>query len=185
MLKRILLIVLALLVVFGAYVAYLFLTTENHSPKDTATIAQGAFKAEVVYCQPYKKGRTIFGPEGEALVPYGMKWRTGANAATMLELNEKILFGDKELAPGRYSLYTIPNPTEWVVALNSRVDYWGAGMSDPFQEEFDVLRVKAPAMEMDSVAEQFYIRWATPTDSTLTLRMLWDQTWVEVPVSTL
>ncbi|HAA13124.1 MAG TPA: hypothetical protein DCE41_16100 [Cytophagales bacterium] len=185
MLKRILIIIAALLVIFVGYVAYLFLTTRNHSPQDIAAIEQGTFAAEVVYCQPFKKGRTIFGPEGEALVPFGMKWRTGANEATMLKLNEKVSFGGKELAPGRYSLYTIPNAGEWVVAINSRVDYWGAGMSDPFQEEFDVIRVKAPAQQLDSVAEQFHIRWGTPNDSTFTLKLLWDQTWVQVPVTRL
>ncbi|MEL6539020.1 MAG: DUF2911 domain-containing protein, partial [Bacteroidota bacterium] len=167
------------------YVAYLFLTTRNHSPQDTAVIAQGSFQAEVVYCQPYKKDRVIFGAGDDALVSFGQNWRTGANEATMLKLNEKVSFGGKELAPGRYSLYTVPNAEEWVVVINSRVDYWGAGMSDPFQEEFDVIRVKAPVMTLDSVAEQFHIRWAAPTDTTLALRLMWDRTWVEVPVSPL
>lgn len=180
--KKILLVLLAVFVILIVFVAYTLLTTRSHSPQDTAVFMQGEFEASIVYCQPYKKGRMIFGPEGEALVPYGLKWRTGANEATTLSLNKDAVFGGQPLPKGEYTLYTIPGPTSWTIAINSRTDYWGAGLSDPFQEEYDVLRVSREVVPLDSTAEQFYIRWEAINEGTAVLRMFWDETLVELPV---
>lgn len=42
------------------------------------------------------------------LVPYGQVWRTGANAATTLEITKPIVIGGFELAAGKYTLFTVP-----------------------------------------------------------------------------
>ena len=68
-----------------------------------------------------KKGREIFG----GLVPYNEVWRTGANEATTLTVNKDIKFGDQRLPAGTYSLWTIPQQTQWTVILNSEIPGWG------------------------------------------------------------
>jgi len=64
--KKILLIIGGLLLIGIAYVAYTFATTKSHSPQDTASIKTNGVEVSIVYCQPFKKGREIFG----GLVPY-------------------------------------------------------------------------------------------------------------------
>src|SRR5437764_9531777 len=57
------------------------------------------------YSSPRMKGRKIFG----GLVPYGQVWRTGANDATTLVTDTNVRIGDKDVPPGNYTIFTIPN----------------------------------------------------------------------------
>lgn len=184
--KKALLIIGSILLLAVIYVVYVMISSRGLSPEATAKITEGSFEGQVTYCRPYKKDRLIFGPESEgALVPYGVNWRTGANAATELTINQDVSIGNQNLAKGTYSIYTIPNADSWVVALNSDTGYWGAGLSDPYDPEHDVLRAEVPTQRLDSIAEQFEIRWQPKNDSTLHLQLFWDQTLVEVPVQLL
>ena len=183
MLKRILWILGILLIVLAIGVGYLALTTKSHSPEDIAQVTLGDFHGEVQYCQPYKKDRRIFGTEAEgALVPYGEVWRTGANEATEIEFSEAVTIHGARIEKGRYSLYTIPDEDSWTVAFNSKLDYWGTGVSNPYEESQDVLRAPAAVSYLDSTAEQFYIRWAPQNDSLVHLQFFWDRTLAELPI---
>lgn len=182
MLKKIAWVIGALILVVAGYVGYLMLTTKSHSPAAIAEFKDGDFSIQVKYSQPYKKGRLIFGREEDgALVPYGMKWRTGANEATEISISSDISIDGTVLKAGRYSLYTIPGEELWTVAFNSKLDYWGAGMSDPFDETQDVLRVNAQVSANDSEVEQFTISF-TPADSLINMNFFWDKTRVTLPM---
>ena len=54
----------------------------QESPEEKVSQVFGASNVEVVYCRPSVRGRVIFGD----LVPYDKVWRTGANAATTIDL---------------------------------------------------------------------------------------------------
>jgi len=58
--------------------------TKSSSPEAIAQVDQNGLKITVDYCQPYKKGRKIFG----GIVPYGKVWRTGANEATTIKFDQ-------------------------------------------------------------------------------------------------
>ena len=83
----------------------------------------------VVYSRPYKRGReNIFGTqESEALVPFGVTWRTGANEATEVSLTGDVTVGGETLAAGTYSLFTVPGPENWTVHFNSALGLSGTG----------------------------------------------------------
>ncbi len=183
MLRKIAWVFAALILFVGTYVAYIMLTTKNHSPSVVEKFVVNSFEMEVTYCQPSKRDRLIFGEESdEALVPYGKKWRTGANEATEISISEDVRIGDAVLKAGRYSVYTIPGPDAWTVAFNSKLGYWGASMSgDPFEEELDVLRATATVTPIDSSLEQFTIS-ITPADSVINLNFSWDKTRATLPL---
>src|SRR6478735_8594089 len=90
--------------------------------------------ARVIYSRPQKEGRTIFG----GLVEYGKVWRLGANEATEIALYKDVKIKDKKLAKGRYSIFAIPNQTEWTIIFNKDTDVWGAFKYD---EKKDAMRV--------------------------------------------
>ncbi|MBV6647117.1 MAG: DUF2911 domain-containing protein [Cyclobacteriaceae bacterium] len=182
MLKKILIGLGTIIVIFGAYVAYIMLTTKNHSPAAIASYEGKDLNITVNYCQPYKKGRLIFSESEDALVPYGKKWRTGANEATEITFTNHVKVAGQSLKAGTYSLYTIPDPLEWTVAFNEKLDYWGAGMNDPFDEQLDVLRVKASTATVTSPLEQFTISFSG-TDSLANMILAWDNTQVVLPLS--
>jgi hypothetical protein len=186
MLKKILIGLGAILILFIAYVGYVMATTKNHSPADEAIYGGSALTVTVNYCQPYKKDRLIFGTKEEgALQPYGVKWRTGANEATEIEFSSDVMISGEVLPKGKYTLYTIPGETRWTVAFNSNLGYWGAGFSDPFDDTKDVLRVEVPVITTMDVTEQFKISFEEIMDNNAIMTLKWDQTQVNIPISKL
>lgn len=97
------------------------LKTPNASPKSIVNQTVGLTDIEVIYSRPSVKGRTIFGD----LVPYGKIWRTGANAATVIEFSTAITFGNTEVKAGKYALYSIPDVNQWKVFLYADYELWG------------------------------------------------------------
>src|SRR5436305_7473040 len=74
------------------------------SPPAQASATVGGKKVIIDYSAPSMRGRKIFG----GLVPYGKVWRTGANSATTLTTEGTMKIGDVTLAPGKYTLYSLP-----------------------------------------------------------------------------
>lgn len=157
-------------------------STKKHSPQDTATYTKGNLEVAISYSKPYKKGRIIFGTEEEgALAPYGEVWRTGANEATQIKLSEEITINGKNLPAGTYTMYTIPGPDTWTLAINSRLDYWGKSLiGSPFNSDDDMLRVEGTVEQMEEEMEQFSIDFKEEGDMVY-IRFMWDQTLVKVP----
>lgn len=178
MLRKILIGFGVVILVFGIYVIYLSLTTKSHSPAAIASFKSEDVKVDVRYCRPYMKERQVFGnATTEVLVPYGQKWRTGANEATEIELTTDLIIEDKILPAGTYSVYTIPNPNHWIVVFNSRTNYWGASFSgDPFNEKYDVLRARADVTALKANVEQFGIALQQSGERTIEMTFAWEKT---------
>jgi hypothetical protein len=70
--------------------------------------------AKITYGRPMKKGRTMLGD----VEPFGKLWRLGANETTEIKLYKDVTFGDKTLKAGTYSVYAIPDKTEWTIIFN-------------------------------------------------------------------
>jgi len=175
MLKKIFIILAIIAGLVIIYNIYLLATTKSHSPAEVVEYTNESLSIAITYSRPYKKGRLIFGEGEKALVPFGEKWRTGANEATQISFNQNIYLEDSLLKKGIYSLYTIPGKTEWVLAINSKTNYWGRTLvGNPFEEGLDVLRVKGRVSETDTEIEQFTINF-TESDSLVQLNMLWDR----------
>lgn len=120
------------------------------SPQATATGKIGAANVKIVYCQPSARGRKIMG----GLVPYGEVWRTGANEATTIEIDKPVKIEGKDLAAGKYSLFTIPGENEWTIIINKDAKQWGAYK---YKQEDDVLRVAVKPTTTSSAVETFNI----------------------------
>lgn len=128
----------------------------------------------VTYSRPQKSGREVFGK----LVPFGKVWRAGANEANEIKFYQDAELAGKKVKAGTYSLFTIPGEKEWTIILNSDLDYWGAYS---YNEKNDVLRVTAPATNLNSEVENFTIQFDKKGDQQGVMKLVWDKTLVEVP----
>ena len=104
------------------------------SPKASVSYTIGLTKVEVNYGAPAVKGRTIWG----GVVPYEKVWRGGANEATTVEFSTDVNVEGQNLKAGKYSLFFIPDSTEWTVIFSKKLDQWG---SYTYQESDDALRI--------------------------------------------
>jgi len=100
------------------------------SPKGTITQIVGNTTIEIEYERPSVRKRSIFGH----LVPWNKVWRTGAGHCTKIKFDRDVRVGDQEVKAGKYSLFTIPNPTEWVVILNRDTTLYGSYNYDPSKD---------------------------------------------------
>lgn len=103
------------------------------APPEKETIASGA-DVTIDYSQPSVKGRTI----GKDIAPYGKVWRTGANEPTTIEVSKDVKVEGQALPAGKYSLWTIPGESEWVIIFNKKTTGWGT----QYDESQDLIRVK-------------------------------------------
>jgi len=100
------------------------------------------------YSQPGVKGRTI----GKDLEPMdGKIWRTGANEATVFEINKAVKVEGKALPAGKYGLFTLKNGDDWTVIFNKT---WNQEGAFDYKEADDALRVKVKGKKADKFTER-------------------------------
>lgn len=149
------------------------------SPADITYLREGGRRtpavAKITYGRPQKKGRTMLG----GTEPFGKVWRLGANETTEIKLFRDVTFGDKLVKAGTYSLYAIPNPTEWTIIFNSKLDTWGAY---EYEEGKDVVRFTVPAGKSDAELEALSIAFDEASGGKSTLYIGWETTVVKIPV---
>lgn len=181
MLKKILLGVGAVVLLFVLYVVYALFIATPKSPPNTAAYEGNGLEIEINYHQPYKKGRLIFGKAADgALQPFGKYWRLGANDATEISMNKDILFGGKPLKAGTYRIYAVPGPMSFKVTLNSELDvFFGVSEADP---ALDLFSVDAPVTMQSAETEMFTIN-INGKGSGAQIDFVWDKTMFSVPIT--
>jgi len=120
--------------------------------------------------QPRKRGRQIFGN----IVPYGKRWRTGANRATHFSTQKDITIGDLSVPAGEYTFFTILEENEGILFINKQTGQNGR----QYDESQNLGQVTLDRSEVDGPAiEDFTI----DIENGL-LRLRWDDTSWEVGV---
>jgi hypothetical protein len=94
----------------------------SFSPKGLASQIVGNTQIAVEYERPSVRKRQIFG----GLVPWNRVWRTGAGNCTKIRFDRDVKIGGQQILAGSYSVFTIPNPDEWVVIVNSDTTLYGS-----------------------------------------------------------
>tara|TARA_R110000868_G_scaffold306734_1_gene567985 strand:+ start:20101 stop:20679 length:579 start_codon:yes stop_codon:yes gene_type:complete len=145
------------------------------SPIAISSLKHDATYIKVVYGQPYRNGRDIFG-EWE---PYGEVWRTGANEATEITITNTVLMKDQVVEAGTYALFTIPNKETWTIILNMDLGQWGAFT---YSQERDYVRFDVPVINLDSPVEAFTIDFSDVNRSLTSMSLEWDLIKIEVPI---
>lgn len=135
-----------------------FITTDSFSqskplsPLENVKGTIDGVNIEIAYSRPSARGRKMLGEKE----PYGKIWRTGANDATTIEFSKAVKIEGKDLAAGKYSLFTVPGEKEWVIVFNKKWDQDGAWQYDQYKDQ-DALRVTVPAGKPAAFVETFTI----------------------------
>jgi hypothetical protein len=163
-------------VLFIAAVALADHDTEK-KPLSPPAKAEGSIAGKnitVAYSAPSKRGREIMG----ALVPYGKVWRTGANAATTLTTSTDLMIGNLHVPAGTYTLFTIPDATEWTLIVNKQTGQWGTN----YDAAQDLGRVKMAVKPLKTPVETFAIAVKPVSGINGALTMAWESVEASVPV---
>jgi|SRR6185295_2472442 len=178
--KRKILVGLSAVVLFIAgYILYEVIVVSKRSPSKTTRYTYKDLEITVVYCQPSKRGRLIFGEEMDrALQPYGKYWRLGANAPTQITFNKDVIFEGASVKAGTYRMYAVPGPHAFQVSLNSEIGL--SGSSEPDYSK-DIVKKDFLVNETQET-EQFIINFSTDA-SLVYMDLIWDKVRIRVPIA--
>lgn len=145
------------------------------SPVVITSLTKGDTYIKVVYGQPYRRDRVIFGD----VVPFNEVWRTGANEATEILFTNEVLLNGIRVEAGIYSLFSIPGEDNWTIILNTALGEWGAFSYD---ESFDYLRFDVTVRNAPSTVEAFSISFDDSADHTSSMFLTWEDTLLEIEI---
>lgn len=138
--------------------------SKRPSPPDSVSVTlKNGTTLSINYSQPAVKGRTI----GKDLEPLpGQVWRTGANEATVFEVDKNVKIDGKDLPAGKYALFTIVNGNDWTIIFNKTWNQWGAFS---YKDADDALRINVKSTKAKQFAER--MKFQISRDGAVTL--LW------------
>jgi hypothetical protein len=149
------------------------------SPLDSVSFSVQNNPVKICYGRPSARGREIFG----GLLPYGKLWRTGANEPTMIHTSSGLSIAGIAVEPGSYSLYTVPDKSEWELIINRSTTQWGHEGSYEAVRAQEVGRAKLKPEVTEGHVEVFTIRANPTTDGGATVVLEWERTRVSIPLT--
>lgn len=167
-----------LLILASVFASPLQAQIEMPQPSPLATLNQkiGLMDATLTYSRPSARGRKIFGD----LVAYGKLWRTGANKASTIEFTDSVKIAGVSVKRGKYAIFTIPNPDEWTIVLNSD---WNQSGASKYDASKDVVTLKAKP-SIIPFSETFTIDFNHLTLNSAEIEIFWETSKVSFKVET-
>lgn len=167
---------LAAVFAFSSIVATAQVKTPQASPSAKVEQVVGLTTIEVNYSRPSAKGRTVYGE----LVPYGVNWRTGANANTTITFSQDVKVEGKQLAKGTYALFTTPKADSWDIIFYKNTDNWGT--PEKWNEADVAAKVSVKPESTNRHIETFTISVDNITNDNAVLSLQWEKTVVPVKI---
>ena len=150
---------------------------------------------EITYGRPLQRQRDLFGSGpnygkaindvGTANLPAPPVWRAGANVSTRLKTEVPLVFGDKTVPAGEYSMFIDLNgPTQWTLIISR----WGAQLKfDPndknalwgaygYTADKDVARLPMRVENLPFGVEQLTWSFLDMTNNSGRIALLWGKT---------
>jgi hypothetical protein len=154
------------------------ISTPQPSPLSTVTQRVGLTDITITYSRPSAKGRTIFG----TLVPFGKRWRTGANNTTKIKFSDEVVMEGKKVPAGEYGLYSTPNKDSWAMVLSKNTKQ-GANV-EGFKDEDNVATFTAKTYKLANKVETFTMNFSDLTPATANVDMQWENTGAKFRITT-
>ena len=151
------------------------------SPLDSLTFTVAQHRVKVCYGRPSSRGRVMIGGKD---VPFGKLWRTGANEPTIFFAPVAVTVAGIKVAPGKYSLYTVPGPKEWQVIVNRSTSQWGeeSNYTDKVKAQ-EVGRATVGTEQLTAPVETFTIRSEPAGSKGAELVVEWERTRIRIPLA--
>ena len=151
--------------------------TPQLSPSTKVEQKVGLTDLTLEYSRPSKRGRIVMGD----LVPFGKKWRTGANANTKITFSTDVSIDGKTLQKGTYAIYTIPNKDSWEVIFYSDANNWG--LPKKWDDSKVALKTNIHVRTLPDFLETFRISFDDLADlESCRMTIAWENTLVPIKI---
>lgn len=157
----------------------LFTQAQVQTPKASpvAKVEQrvGLSDIRISYSRPAVNERKIFGE----LIPFGERWRLGANENTKITTNDELIFGSEVLKAGTYAIFATPNADRWVIDFYTDTTNWG--LPEKWELSKVALSVVAKVNIMPMTTENLTISIDNMEFNGAVLNITWDKIQASVP----
>jgi hypothetical protein len=150
---------------------------ERPSPLDSITMRLGAGEAKLCYGRPSAGGAQKIGAD----IPYGVPWQLGANEPTTLHLDFPARVGSVDLEPGSYSLYVIPERSDWTVVVNANPSRWGSPI-DAVVRAADIGSFSLPTSPLPQYEDRLTFRFDPVDERGGAIVYSWEHTALAIPL---
>lgn len=127
----------------------------------------------VTYGRPFKNEGKIFGN----LHKFGNVWSGGTEKAITITFTSNVNFAGQAVNAGTYTLFVIPNETQWTIILNTQLNQSGTYTYEKYKHN-NIVNVNVPVTSLVNTVEQLTIRF--PLSTLMVIE--WDETQVTIPV---
>ena len=154
------------------------LQAQDKAPSPSAKFIQkvGLTDVTIEYSRPGVKDRKIFAADG--LVPFGQKWRTGANSATKITFSDDVTIDGNKVPAGSYAILTTPNADSWAIHFFP----YEATRWSTYRDAEPMLTISAESGSIPNKIESFIIAIDNLRDTSATIIMAWENTAVSFPI---
>jgi hypothetical protein len=151
------------------------------SPLDSVTFSIAGRPVKLCYGRPSSRGRVMIGGNN---VPFGKLWRTGANEPTIFLTPVAITVAGIKVAPGKYSLYTVPGARKWQVIVNRSTSQWGeeSNYTEKVKAQ-EVGRATVASEQLSAPIEIFTFRAQPSGAKGADLMLEWEKTRIRIPIA--
>jgi hypothetical protein len=177
--KSILVVVLAI----ASLLAQAQVQTPAPSPAGSVSTQVGLTDIKIDYSRPRIKGRTIFGTDAKAVVPYGKIWRTGANNGTKITFGDDVTVEGIAVPKGEYLIFTWPGASEWTVSLYKDVSLGGDTEKYDKTKEAANFKVKPAKLSEKVETLTFNISDIADDSKSAKVQLAWENTSVKFAVA--
>lgn len=153
------------------------------SPTGTSSTKVGLTDIEIAYSRPQMKGRKIFGEGDDFLVPFGKRWRAGANRGTVITFSTDVKVADTDVPAGEYLLILTPGASTWEVILYSDKSL-GSNVNGAEEDKITVKANISASKLTEAVQSLTYQITDLSEDSkNANIQMAWENTAINIPVA--
>ncbi|MTG98121.1 MULTISPECIES: DUF2911 domain-containing protein [Myroides] len=154
--------------------SYAQVHTPPTSTKSEIHQVVGLTDVKIDYSRPNMRGRLIYGD----LVPYGRRWRTGANMNSVITFGNDVVIDGKTLKKGSYAIFTVPKVEEWEVIFYSDTNNWG--LPEKWDDSKVALTTKVKVINSNRNYETFTLAINNVNIDYADLEIMWEKTVVPV-----
>ena len=170
---------ISIFTIFFSFFIFSQIETPQPSPLSKLSQKVGLVNVDIEYSRPSARQRIVFG----SLIPFGEKWRTGANQNTKITFDNDVIIEDKLIRKGTYSMYTIPNLNSWSLIFYKKYDNWG--LPKEWDDDLVEIEVSANPITLPFKIETFTISLNNLNNNGCTLDMFWENTLVSFNINSL
>ncbi|MCS7003736.1 MAG: DUF2911 domain-containing protein [Cytophagales bacterium] len=144
------------------------------SPLGMEIFKEDSLYIKFTYSRMNRQKKVVFG----GIVPYKKLWRLGDDEAPEITLTRSVYIENHFIPAGTYTLFAIPDTSQWTLVINKEPGQYGLFKYDPKK---DLCRINLPLYRSPKNFDDFTC-YIDTTQTGIDIVMIWESTVMRIPI---